>query len=495
MMEAAATTTNAELDAQVVQLDEAKAKTRRRTLHSPSEPLAVAREFVEARCLHDKHLTLRYWRSGWWNWKTTHWVELDEPTLRSVLYEFTEHALCPTITPKLQPWSPNRRKITDLMDALAAVCLLPAEMDHPSWLDDTRDDCGIIVSVANGLLDVERRRLLPHTPLYFNQSSVPFTYDPEAAVPKRWFAFLGDLWPNESAAISALGEWFGYVISGRTDLHKILLMVGPTRGGKGVIARILTVLIGRKNVAGPTLNSLGGEFGLAPLIGKPLAVISDARFSGKDASVVVERLLSISGEDSLTVNRKYHDQRTSKLSSRLHVLSNEFPRLVDASGAIVGRMVVLPLSRSWLGQEDFDLEPALQQELSGILNWSLDGLHRLTITNKNRFTRVPSADEVITTMRDLASPVGAFVRDRCEVGSHCEVIIDALYEDYREWAEDNGHSKLAKNTFGRDLRAAIPSVTVTRPRTAADDKVDRPRVYVGVGLIQSLNRDDRRPAP
>ena len=197
MMEAAATTTNAELDAQVVQLDEAKAKTRRRTLHSPSEPLAVAREFVEARCLHDKHLTLRYWRSGWWNWKTTHWVELDEPTLRSVLYEFTEHALCPTITPKLQPWSPNRRKITDLMDALAAVCLLPAEMDHPSWLDDTRDDCGIIVSVANGLLDVERRRLLPHTPLYFNQSSVPFTYDPEAAVPKRWFAFLGDLWPNE----------------------------------------------------------------------------------------------------------------------------------------------------------------------------------------------------------------------------------------------------------------------------------------------------------
>jgi hypothetical protein len=47
------------------------------------------------------------------------------------------------------------------------------------------------------------------------------------------------------AAADVLGEWFGYVISGRTDLHKIFLNVGPTRGGKGVIARIETALIGK----------------------------------------------------------------------------------------------------------------------------------------------------------------------------------------------------------------------------------------------------------
>jgi len=71
-------------------------------------------------------------------------------------------------------------------------------------------------------------------------------------------------------------------------------MVGPTRGGKGVIARILGALIGKRNVCGPTLNSLGGEFGLAPLLGKSLAVISDARSSGgRNSSLVVERLLSV----------------------------------------------------------------------------------------------------------------------------------------------------------------------------------------------------------
>ena len=36
-------------------------------------------------------------------------------------------------------------------------------------------------------------------------------------------------------------------------------------------------MIGRGHVANPTLSSLGTEFGLAPLLGKSLAVIGDAR--------------------------------------------------------------------------------------------------------------------------------------------------------------------------------------------------------------------------
>ena len=87
------------------------------------------------------------------------------------------------------------------------------------------------------------------------------------------------------------------MLSGRTDLHKILLLVGPTRAGKGAIARVLAALVGKGNVAGPTLASLGTNFGLSPLLGKPLAVVSDARLGAGNAHQVVERLLSISGED------------------------------------------------------------------------------------------------------------------------------------------------------------------------------------------------------
>jgi putative DNA primase/helicase len=169
---------------------------------------------------------------------------------------------------------------------------------QPCWLDDR--STGPLVAVRNGLLNIKTRELYPDTPLYFCTVSVPFEYDPSAPIPHRWLDFLGELWPDEPEAIDATGEWFGYVISGRLDLQKILLMIGPTRGGKGVIGRILTALIGQPNVCGPTLSSFAGEFGLAPMIGKSLAVISDARFSGKNGATVVERMLSVSGEDTLT---------------------------------------------------------------------------------------------------------------------------------------------------------------------------------------------------
>jgi phage/plasmid-associated DNA primase len=180
----------------------------------------------------------------------------------------------------------------------------------------------------------------------------------------------------------------------------------------------LTSLIGRENVAGPTLNSLGGDFGLAPLLGKSLAIVSDARFVGRHGNAVVERLSSISG-----------------------------------------RIVLLPLTQSWLGKEDHDLEPALHTELTGVLNWALDGLQRLA-QNGNRFTRLASVDEAITAMRDLASPVAAFVREKCELGPDKKVECETLFAEYRAWCEVNGHPKSATHVFGRDLRAAVPSIGV-----------------------------------
>ncbi len=462
---------NDALDAEALRQDALCAP---RLLPPPSIPMDVARVFVEKACLTDGLLTLHRWRGGWWVWRQSYWIEAEDGAILSLLYRFAEKAVY-TAGKEAAPWAPNRRKIGDLIEALAAICILPADRDQPSWLDDR--SMGAVVSLANGLLEVEGRRLVPHTPRFFNQTSVPFAYRPGAPEPTRWLKFLNDLWPGEPDAIKLLGEWFGYVISGRLDLQKIFLNVGPTRGGKGVIARILTALIGRRNVAGPTLNSLGGEFGLAPLIGKPLAVISDARFAGRDSSTVIERLLSISGEDTLTVNRKYRDQWTGKLPCRLHVISNELPKLSDASTAIIGRIVLLPTTRSWLGKEDHDLEPMLQAEMTGVLNWSLAGLARLT-NNGGRFTRLPTADDAIIAMRDLASPVAAFVRERCRIDAAREITVEELYVAYRSWCDDSGHVKATKQNFGRDLRAAVPSVRVQRPREGET----RPRFYTGIGL-------------
>ena len=380
---------------------------------------------------------------------------------------------------KPKPWLPTRRKIGDLLEALSGLVILADDVEQPCWIDD-RNIAGPVVARRQWLARPHQPNAAPALRRFTStRLRVPFAYDPAAPPPHKWLAFLDDLWPQEPDAINVLGEWFGYVVSGRLDLHKILLTVGPTRGGKGVIARVLSAMIGKRNVCGPTLNSLGGDFGLAPLLGKSLAVISDARFVGRNSNVVVERLLSISGEDTLTVNIKYREQWNGKLPCRLHVISNELPRLGDASTAVVGRIVLLPLSRSWLGKENHALEPELCAELPGILNWALAGLERLTFTNGNRFTRLAAADEAIVAMRDLASPVGAFVREKCEVGADKQIETDALYDAYKVWCTANEYPKAAKHVFGRDLRAAVASIRLTQP---GGSHHKRTRHYAGLGL-------------
>ena len=175
----------------------------------------------------------------------------------------------------------------------APSCCLTARADVPTWTDGRfAPPAREMISMANGLLHVPTRTLTSHTPLFFSHHALPFAFDPNAPAPQRWLLFLQELWEGDKSSIEALQEVMGSIIGGDTRLQKIFLLVGPKRGGKGTIGRVLTGLLGSHNVAAPTLASLSTNFGLAPLIGKPLALVSDARLSTRaDSKVVVERLL------------------------------------------------------------------------------------------------------------------------------------------------------------------------------------------------------------
>ncbi|MDH2388671.1 phage/plasmid primase, P4 family [Streptomyces sp. HNM0663] len=453
-------------------------------LPAPSNPLAVARRLVPAWRTEDGRLTVRRWRGSWMRWNGTCWRELDEKQVRASLYERLEHAIYQTGTdkdgePEYREWAPTKPKISNLLDALEAITLLPADVDAPAWIDRNaaRQDASPIVACQNGLLRIHNRELLPHDPGFFNHGSVPFAYDPQATAP-TWHWFLGQIWRGEPDAIQALQEWFGYVLSGRTDQQKILLMVGPSRSGKGTIARVLKELVGKENLAGPTLAGLATNFGLSTLVGKPLAVIADARLAGNDNnSQVVERLLTISGEDTIDVDRKYREVWTGKLPTRLMILSNELPYFGDSSGVIARRFVILNMTVSWLGKEDPTLFSRLTAEMPGILNWALDGLARLEA--KGRITEPACSREAVTTMQDTASPTSAFVRERCLTGPACNVPVDALWAVWRDWAEDNGVRPGTKQVFGRNLLSVIPQLNRTRPRDAYGRQV---ATYNGITL-------------
>ncbi|MEV4446039.1 DNA primase family protein [Streptomyces mirabilis] len=454
-------------------------------LPPPTNPLAVARRLLPDWQTEDGRLVCRRWRASWMRWNGSCWREMDEAQIRASMYTRLEHAIYIGLNKKGEPephqWAPTKQKIGNLLDALGAITLLPTDTDAPAWIDGqgaTGQDEGPIVACENGLLRIQDRALLSHGPEFFNLVSVPFTYDPDASAP-TWERFLAQVWPDDPDTIAALQEWFGYVLSGRTDQQKILLIVGPSRSGKGTIARVLKALVGKENLAGPTLAGLGTNFGLSTLVGKSLAIISDARLSGNDNSQVVERLLTISGDDTIDIDRKYREPWTGKLPSRLMILSNELPHFGDSSGVIANRFILLSMRVSWLGKEDPTLTDRLTAEMPGILNWALEGLARLQ--RNGRITQPPSSREAITTMQDTASPTSAFIRERCTTGPACTVPVDDLWIIWREWAEDNGVRHGTKQIFGRNLLSVVPQLTLTRPR----DGGTRVRVYTGLTLRPS----------
>jgi putative DNA primase/helicase len=307
---------------------------------APSSPMGVARKLVADRFTDaDGMPVIRAWRGGYCAWDGRCWPERDAATIRSETYSYLEHAVYELETQLgtvLKPWDPTKSKIANVIEALAAVTHLAPTVEPPAWLaGEGLPDAHDLVVTANGILHLPDRQLLPHDPRLFVGHSVPFAYDPDAAEPTRWLAFLADLWDDDPDSITLLQEMFGYALPGDTSLQKILLLVGPTRAGKGVIARVLTHLLGRHNVGAPTLAGLTTNFGLQDLIGKTLAIVSDARLGPKaNVQALAERLLSVSGEDSITIDRKYKDPWTGRLGVRFMLLTNELPRFTDASGAL-----------------------------------------------------------------------------------------------------------------------------------------------------------------
>jgi hypothetical protein len=196
-----------------------------------------------------------------------------------------------------------------------------------------------------------------------------------------------------------------------------------------------------------------------------------------DRKITAERLLSISGEDTLDVDRKYRDLWTGRIPVRFLILSNELPAFADASGAIAHRLIVLTQVTSFLGQEDKALERDLANELTGILNWSLDGLERLD--ERGRFLEPKSSVEAVAILAATVSPIKAFLKELCTVGPEHRVPTDILFEAWRDWCRDSGRDhKGTKETFGRNLLAAIPGLAQTRPYVNGA----KVRMYQGVKL-------------
>jgi len=412
------------------------------------------------------------------------------------LYIFTGASYRPVekgeIIPAIQKWCAEHgkkqtpRHAAEVYESLKALCLQPYARQSPFWVKGKRDlpnAADVLVGRNSAIdlstLDSPKPVTLDPTPNLFTTTSLGYDIDLKAAEPTRWLQFMEEVWGDDIESIETLHEFMGYCLTADTSIQKSLMIVGATRGGKGVIARVKRDLIGPDNVVGPTLAGLSDRFGLQTLIDKRLAIISDARLGSRvDQSVITERLLSITGEDALSIERKNKTAVTRKLGVRFMVLTNELPRFTDSSTALARRFIILRIKNSFAGKEDPTLSDKLRGELPGILRYAIDGLVRL---RERGYFRQPEAAKGLTDqMVEISSPVSTFIEDECVIEDDAEVRAPSLYASWCEWCKTNGRVWVGDAaTFGRDLRATLPNIDVVR-RTEQGRKI---RVYRGIRTV------------
>lgn len=451
------------------------------------DPLPTARRFV-ADCFTQGDLsTLVYTGDDvFYRHDGTAYVEYDLAALRAEMYpwleSFDREVKGRDGDIKVERFKPTKRDIENSLDALKAAAYTP--LRPPAWLrggDGLPDPADLIIA-PNGIFDLNdagRGPVMPPNPLLFSTNAIDYCVEPDAVAPETWLRFLDTLWPDDPESVELLQEWCGYCLTRDTRQQKILMIVGPKRSGKGTIARVLRRMIGAHNVCAPTLAGMGTNFGLWSMLDKLLAIISDARLSGRtDQAVVTERLLSISGEDAIDVDRKNMKPVTVRLPTRQMILTNELPRLTDSSGALAGRLLVLKLTESFYGKEDVTLEDRLMREMPGILNWSIAGWRRLRV--RQRFIQPATGQSAIDEMNDLASPAGAFVADWCHVDRRLSTPVPELFEAWCVWSKEQGREQCGTvQVFGRDLGAAVAAVGTRQVRTEGGTRV---REFCGIGL-------------
>jgi putative DNA primase/helicase len=167
--------------------------------------------------------------------------------------------------------------------------------------------------------------------------------------------------------------------------------------------------------------------------------------------------------------------------AKLVFSTNRIPSLSrdaqEDQGAFYSRWIIVPYDKSFLGKEDSNLRTKLTtpEELSGVLNWSLEGLKRLRDNNWQFTSNVDSA----SLYRRASDPLVAFLEDCCEPFDGY-VIKDDLVTAYNDYAKKNGLPPASsKKSFGQYMKDQT-IIPVSEYFPSVKDR--RPEAWYGIRL-------------
>jgi P4 family phage/plasmid primase-like protien len=305
--------------------------------------------------------------------------------------------------------------------------------------------------LANGVLQVTDGNIIftPHTPKIAFESKLNIPYIPSAKCP-TWENILQNiLQPND---IYLIQEWFGYHFITGQPFEKAMFFVGRRSTGKSTCISVIDSLMGNCCSHSQISDFQDDKnYCIANLHGKLANTYSD--MSNTVLSDIGIFKILTGSKDMITCRMPYEKPFNFINSAKLTFASN---RLSPLSGQVQSdlafwKRVLLIQFQNTIATPDINIFTKLEAELSGVLNWSLEGYKRL-YSNNGIFTK--NCDDIYKSWVDSAFSTNLledFLADKCTINKDYYISEDILYNIYLQHCATIGETAISKQEFTSSL--------------------------------------------
>lgn len=338
-------------------------------------------------------------------------------------------------------------------------CIKPAHIDQFSKI--IRSQCfqgklnliepNGFINVDNGIVDIKNKKLLPHSYQYLFKYCSPVKYEDKSDHP-LWDKFLLEVFENNIELIDLAQRMFGYILlGGYPFLHKAFVLYGSGRNGKSTFLDVLKAVIGYSSYSSVSLSKIHKEFSVVSIDGKLANIVEE---TPRD-EINAEAFKNMVGGGDVTGSHKGFDEYTFKCTARFVFACNEMPVFNDKTDGLEERLVFIPFKRFFAEEErDTELTDKLLTELSGILNWSIDGAHM--ILKDKRLPDYSTTEESKKEYKLDTDPMYAWFEEKIKIEENCpEKPAHYFYEKYRNDMESNGNHPYSKDKFTKRLKKMV----------------------------------------
>jgi putative DNA primase/helicase len=313
-----------------------------------------------------------------------------------------------------------------------------------------------LLNLVNGLLDLETLEFRAHDSEVLSVVQLPVTYDKEAECP-AFLKFLSEVaYPEDSKIIQ---EFFGYCLWKQYLIHKAIMVIGDGANGKSTCLNVLKALLGAENTANRSLQDIHNRrFAVADLYGKMANIYADL----PDAALTQTGIFKmLTGGDTISAEYKFKNPFTFVNYAKQIYSCNRIPKVLDDdSTAFFRRWILITFPNTFQGEKENKnklAELTTPEELSGILNWGIDGLVRLHTQNWT-FTYSKSTEQIREEYIRKSDPVAAFVMDCLLQKSNATTEKGKLYQAFVEYCNTRQMPLKSQRTFFQTLPRQIACV-------------------------------------